>query len=403
MASVIRPTYSKVDPVTGQRKRWASKVWYARYYDHMRRKWRKKKGYADKAMTLQLACRLERETAAAREGIGPDPDSEAGDLSALINTYVNHLVTKGSSHTHVHKVQRDLERVVESKNWRSLGDITSEGLVDFLSAQLSSARTWNRVAGSWFALTKWLMKRSKLMSDPLHQVPKQNEQVDRRLVRRTITNEELERLVSTVVNAGPNRRLTGKARAFLYQMAVSTGYRAAELASLTPASFDLDSNPPMVHLQGGSSKRRKADSIPLHPTLVPVVQSHLEHAGPGKLWPGPWWQQAALMIRRDLKAAGIPFVDAAGRVFDFHALRMQFVTTLARRGVQPAVLRELARHSSIDLTLKVYTDLGIDHRAAAIGLLSPPTTTSGRVTPCVTHEREGTGTGGNLAAESPRL
>ncbi len=388
MASVIRPTYSKLDPLTGQRKRWVSKVWYARYYDHVRSRWRKKKGYADKAMTLQLACRLERETAAAREGIGPDPDAEAGDLRAIIVTYVNHLATKGCSDVHVQKVKRDLERVVEAEDWLSLGDINSEGLIGFLTKQKPSARTWNRIAGSWLALTKWLVKRSKLTTDPLHQVPKQNQQADRRLVRRTITAEELQRLVSTVAKAGPSRGLGGPARAFLYQIAVSTGYRAAELASLTASSFDLDSNPPMVHLKGGSSKRRKADSIPLHPALVEVVRSHLHRSGPGKLWPTSWWRRAALMMRRDLKLVGIPPVDAAGRVFDFHSLRMQFVTTLARSGVQPAVLRELARHSSIDLTLRVYTDLGIDHRAAAIGLLKPPTDTPGCVTQCVTNGEE---------------
>ena len=60
------------------------------------------------------------------------------------------------------------------------------------------------------------------------------------------------------------------------------------------------------------------------------------------------------MIRRDLAAAGIPYETDAG-VFDFHALRHQFLSDLAQSGVHPKVAQELARHSTISLTMDRYS------------------------------------------------
>ena len=48
----------------------------------------------------------------------------------------------------------------------------------------------------------------------------------------------------------------------LYAVAVMTGLRAAELASLTRDSFKLDAVPPAVAVEAGYSKRRRKDTVP---------------------------------------------------------------------------------------------------------------------------------------------
>lgn len=45
------------------------------------------------------------------------------------------------------------------------------------------------------------------------------------------------------------------------------------------------------------------------------------------------------------------YVDAAGSVVDFHALRHTTGSMLAASGVHPKVAQSLMRHSSIDLTM----------------------------------------------------
>jgi hypothetical protein len=61
------------------------------------------------------------------------------------------------------------------------------------------------------------------------------------------------------------------------------------------------------------------------------------------------------MLRVDLKAAGVPFQDEAGRVLDFHALRHTCGTWLAVAGVYPKVIQRIMRHSTITLTMDRYT------------------------------------------------
>ncbi len=60
------------------------------------------------------------------------------------------------------------------------------------------------------------------------------------------------------------------------------------------------------------------------------------------------------MIRHDLAAAGIPYRDEQGRVFDCHSMRHQFISMLAAAGVHPKTAQELARHSTITLTMDHY-------------------------------------------------
>jgi integrase len=68
------------------------------------------------------------------------------------------------------------------------------------------------------------------------------------------------------------------------------------------------------------------------------------------------------MLAVDLAAAKVP-VETADGVLDFHALRVTFVTNLVRGGLPAKQVQMLARHSTMDLTMKVYAKLGIEEAA----------------------------------------
>ena len=93
----------------------------------------------------------------------------------------------------------------------------------------------------------------------------------------------------------------------------------------------------------------------------------------GTLWYGTWAARrcanTARMLRSDLKRAGIPYHDDKGRVADFHALRHTFITQLARSGVHPAKAKALARHSTITLTMDVYSHVETDELRGALDML----------------------------------
>ncbi len=69
----------------------------------------------------------------------------------------------------------------------------------------------------------------------------------------------------------------------------------------------------------------------------------------------------AVTIRRALVADG--------RVCDFHALRHSFVSALARGGVHPKVAQQLARYSTITLTMDRYSHTVVGELAAGLQAL----------------------------------
>lgn len=72
---------------------------------------------------------------------------------------------------------------------------------------------------------------------------------------------------------------------------------------------------------------------------------------------------------RDLAAAGIEKEDERGRTLDVHALRHTFGTHLSKAGVAPRVAQAAMRHSSIHLTMNIYTDPTLLDVAGAINAL----------------------------------
>jgi integrase len=112
-------------------------------------------------------------------------------------------------------------------------------------------------------------------------------------------------------------------------VAAGTGFRANELRSLTPESFDLDADPPTITVQAAYSKRRRDDVQPIRSDLADALRPWLATKAPGEPVFHPLTKEAADPLKHDLQAAGVPYRDASGRVADFHALRHTYITALA--------------------------------------------------------------------------
>jgi integrase len=220
--------------------------------------------------------------------------------------------------------------------------------------------------------TRWLARNRRIAADPLAHLERLNAEGDVRRPRRALREDVFLRFVETTGAGKPFRRLTGPDRLVLYTLAANTGFRANELASLTPAAFDLQNERPTVTVRAGYSKRRREDEQPLRADVAEMFRQYM--AGKPKkqpLWPGTWPDVAAEMIRVDLAAVGIPYQDDDGRYFDFHAMRGQFISFLAARGVHPKVAQTLARHSTITLTMDYYTHLDVLDVSGALEKLPP--------------------------------
>jgi integrase len=245
-------------------------------------------------------------------------------------------------------------------------------------------KTTNMYAGSVKHFSRWLAERINRglkkderlrhrWHDPLTSLRRLNAKVDVRHQRRPLVVEDFDRFLAATRGGKTFRGLTGEDRAVLYLVAIYTGFRSSELASLTPLSFDLDAEPPTVTVGAAYSKHRREDVQPLRRDVAELLRPYL--AGRPRnapVWPGKWPRGGAVIIRRDLAAAGIPYEDEHGEVIDFHGLRHTFISALAASGVRPKAAQELARHSTITLTQDYYTHLQLRDQVGALDMLPPP-------------------------------
>jgi len=353
-------------------KRVRGKRWYARWRG-VDGKWHRKVGYTDKRATEEMARRLE--SAAARQAEGMPAEGEVSapkSLADLKAAYLEHLTHRGRSPAYVAQCRQRITAVIAGIGAKRLSDLKATQIDRYLGSQISlSTSTKNHYRRAIKGLSRWA-------GQPLTGLRIEADESDLRRVRRVLSDADFRRLVE-VTRAAPMPRngkgFPGPTRAALYVAAAYTGFRAAELASITPDSIEGN----VAHLKAEHAKNGKAAAQPVPPAVADLLRSCVNPPTQGgglnrPLWPGRWAldRHGAEMLRGDLERAGIPYRDNRGRVYDFHSLRSQYVSSLIRAGVHPEECRRLARHADITTTMKHYARLEQTELRRAVDKLPPP-------------------------------
>ena len=133
--------------------------------------------------------------------------------------------------------------------------------------------------------------------------------------------------------------------------------------SLTPASFHFGEQP-FIRLEAKAAKNRKAVDQPIPREFVETIRPWVSQQE-GRLWTRQACKRAAEMLTADLDKAGIVCENSEG-LLDFHSLRVFYVTQLCKSIKNPKIIQTLARHSSIELTMKVYAKVNPTDAATAV-------------------------------------
>jgi integrase len=186
----------------------------------------------------------------------------------------------------------------------------------------------------------------------------------------------------------------------LYLCAIVLGMRRGELLGLTWAAVDLDDSRLVVrqalswvsgHAVVQPPKTRASRRvIPLPPVVVTALREHQARQDVEKETAGSAWEDTGFVFTTRQGRAMSPYTltkywhlvrERAGLdTLRFHDLRHTAVSLLLALGVPPHVVREIAGHSDIKVTMLVYAHGNVTEKAAALaqlgqalsgGLMSP--------------------------------
>ncbi|MDB5297243.1 MAG: hypothetical protein JWO31_3226 [Phycisphaerales bacterium] len=294
--------------------------------------------------TVGTGCRMKDAASAVLRGLTDRAQLvKAKVLTVAQDAVANHASTATDEHAaayllalgrkasrlHVANVRRLLTRVCRECRFVQLSDLRGDALEGWLARRQQegmSARTVNTHLSAVVGFANWCCENDRLIVNPFERVAKADERAGRRRTRRSLTDDELVRLLAVArqrplaefgrtaekVEPDPSRpkranwrrvpldyatlamaveraRLVlskrpdfvaelerrGRERALVYKALVLTGLRKGELASLTVGQLDLNPERPYVVLAVADEKNRQGSEIPLRPDLAADLRSWL--------------------------------------------------------------------------------------------------------------------------------
>ena len=348
---------------------------------------------------------------------------------------------KRVSIAHRTNVERQLETLIIDCKFKRLIDITRDAMEKWMNRAEKDnmgARTRNTYRASAIAFCNWCVETDRMTVNPLSRLCAADEHADKRKQRRALTEEELNRLfiaaklrplaeygrkslplppeerkghkswhkeplvfekLHELANTGrevlknnlnfiADLEWLGYERSLIYKVLALTGLRKGELASITIGQVWLEAKQPYLELKAKDEKAGRGAEIPLRKDLADEIRTFMQEKFQRSTIPlrlsatMPLFDMPDSMVGifdRDLAAAGIEKTDERGRTLDVHALRHTFGTHLSKAGVAPRVAQAAMRHSSIHLTMNIYTDPTLLDVAGAINTLPKFTSTQSNI------------------------
>lgn len=276
-----------------------------------------------------------------------------------IADFIASLRNKHRAAKHVSLVETRLRRLVGLCKCTELTTLSPAGVQQVLSGLIQegcSAQTANHYLTALKQFANWMFAQGRAPHLSFGAVSRYNVKTDPRHQRRALSEAECQTLLVTAARGPVRFRMSGRDRALLYLVAVSTGLRANELRQLKVADFHQAEGTHFLAVKAAAAKNRRPARQPIPDEIAKMLANYVAGKAPdSRLFAMPESDHTAKMLRQDLEDAGISYCNPEGLYADFHALRHTFVTRLVGAGVDPKAIQLLARHSTPMLTLGLYS------------------------------------------------
>lgn len=318
------------------RVRGQTKAYTARYRDGNGRMVDVPTGCSDRVAARAVLTKLERQAELVRAGVLTPAETEVASfadqsLRDHLDAYEKHLNAKGCEKRRIGMVRKRLDRVMGECKFARLNAMSAERLERWLLERADegmAAATRNTYRESAISFGNWCRRTNRLTHNPFADVPRADQKQDRRHERRALTAEELQRLLLAArlrplaeygrertpkpsdQHKPKNSRATwnrepltydgldsaaeqgrralarnpkqlakldrlGRERELIYKTLAMTGLRKSELASITVAQVDLESEVPHLVLNPEDEKNRQGAMIPLRHDLATEIADWL--------------------------------------------------------------------------------------------------------------------------------
>lgn len=310
---------------------------------------KRKRGFTNRRAALMHAHMMQRRSDEIAAGFRTEGDFKRVEHgNRPIQQHVEEFIeaTQVEHHEqHRREIRSGIEKTIKELSWRNITDIEFnqvQGYLAKLTKSGMSAATVNRRRAYLKSFTKWLATGGKrLATDPLYKLPKFNEDQDRRYVRAIFERKEIDRIL----------KVAPLHRAMCYRLMYGTGLRVSEVRRLFPTSFAWTGpDAPSVTFLGKAGVHQ---TQPIPRELETILRPWIESRPVGEpIWRIP--DDTTYWLKYDMKEAGVPR-RVGSQVRDFHSLRHSYVTELVRSNLHPKDVQTLARHTTMELTMKFYT------------------------------------------------
>jgi len=373
--------------------------WYASWYNGEGKRKERSTRTTSRADAERIMRKWVERAALEREGlVKPEGGTEldrhaAATIASHLEAFERSKLAEGRTAKHVEGTAAMIGATAAECGWQSLGDVNPERLERLVSSRQASERggwtprTAAKCIAAWRTFMRWCVRDARLEADPLARLKKPAPHRQRE--RRYLSVDEWRWLRASTDRAPDRFGMTGPDRALLYAVAIETGLRAGELATLTRAHLALDGAQPHILLHAAETKNRRAARQYLRRSLADTLAAHTARTMPGgPVFNMPPSTRTSAMIRADLRDARAAWIaevgdDARGRIerersdflaaedhdgrhLDFHALRHTTGAWAAIGGASPKAIQTLMRHSTITLTLDTYGHLLPDEAASTV-------------------------------------
>ena len=324
-------------------------------------KWRTLYLFTDKQASLAELFRRQKDADQRRAGLLTTvTDAAAKPLAEHLADFLADCQRQGYAAKHLYMLRTSFDRLTGLTGWKSLADLNADAMRKVLKRLADSGTgpaTCNKYLIRVKSFCNWLVRHERLPTNPLASVSKARENPT---CRQALSDQQVVTFLATAPEPGRS----------VYHMALLTGLRRGELRELRWGDLHLNAIRPFIQLQSQHTKNRKADVLPLHADLVAMFKAAMPGHSDSKVFP---LIPGMKRFRTDLKRAGIPVND-----YDFHCLRHTYCTMVVKSGCSMKEAQQLMRHSSIELTAKVYTHLGMTDIAGALDKVHIPNHADGQ-------------------------